>query len=99
MSCSFSHLLLHGRYFQGIQGVQHIEAGHNPATWMLDISTVTAQERAGADLAEVYAGSQQRRCACFSGHLSCSAPTCTILLHCAAVMSAGECMAVTCARI
>ena len=35
-------------------GVPHIKPTSNPATWMLEISTVSAEERAGADLAQVY---------------------------------------------
>lgn len=38
-----------------------IAEGYNPATWMLDISTISSEQRAGVDLADVYAGSQQRR--------------------------------------
>ena len=34
----------------------------DPATWMLDISTVTAEERRKEDLAELFAQSQLRQC-------------------------------------
>ena len=35
-------------------GVPAIKPTSNPATWMLEISTVSAEERAGADLTQVY---------------------------------------------
>ena len=37
-----------------IAGVPRIKPTSNPATWMLEISTVSAEERAGADLTQVY---------------------------------------------
>lgn len=43
-------------------GVPHIKPTSNPATWMLEISTVSAEERAGADLAQVYQHSNLCRC-------------------------------------
>ncbi|KAL9660657.1 hypothetical protein QQ045_025474 [Rhodiola kirilowii] len=48
-------------YFKAIRGVPHITDGYNPATWMLDISTPAAEERYGADLADVYIRSEQYR--------------------------------------
>ncbi|KAK9836509.1 hypothetical protein WJX74_001987 [Apatococcus lobatus] len=42
------------RYFEGIEGVPKLQAGISPATWMLDISTVSAEERLGRDFADVY---------------------------------------------
>ena len=53
----------HGRYFESIQGVPKIAEGYNPATWMLDISTVSSEQRMAIDLAEVFQDSQQRRLA------------------------------------
>ena len=60
---------LRGRYFESIQGVPKISEGYNPATWMLDISTISSEQRMGVNLADVYQDSQQRRwglhvCAC-----------------------------------
>ena len=52
-----------GRYFESIQGVPKIAEGYNPATWMLDISTVSSEQRMAIDLAEVFQDSQQRRSA------------------------------------
>ena len=39
----------------------------DPATWMLDISTIAAESRLGADLAAVYASSQLARCCLGTG--------------------------------
>jgi hypothetical protein len=44
-------------YFSGIPGVRPIPEGYNPATWMLEVSTLGAEERMGLDLAEVYRSS------------------------------------------
>ena len=38
-----------------------ISEGYNPATWMLDISTISSEQRMGVNLADVYQDSQQRR--------------------------------------
>ncbi|CAM8992214.1 unnamed protein product [Rhodiola kirilowii] len=48
-------------YFLNIEGVPPIPDGYNPATWMLEISTPAAEERYGADLADVYKNSEQYR--------------------------------------
>ncbi len=42
------------RYFEAIPGVQPISPSANPATWMLEISTISAEQRLRADLAELY---------------------------------------------
>lgn len=39
---------------QGVDGVPPISEGLNPATWMLEVSTVGAEARLGIDFAEVY---------------------------------------------
>ena len=41
-------------YFEAIPGVPRLQAGINPATWMLDVSTPGAEERIGEDFAHVY---------------------------------------------
>jgi hypothetical protein len=51
-------------YFCGIPGVRLIPEGYNPATWMLEVSTLGAEERMGLDLAEVYRNSDLCRYAC-----------------------------------
>jgi len=48
-------------YFQQLPMVPPIADGYNPATWMLDISTITAEAKLAVDLAQVYAASQQAR--------------------------------------
>lgn len=50
-------------YFSGIPGVKPIREGVNPANWMLEISTLGAEERIGLDLAVVYRHSSLCRCA------------------------------------
>ena len=44
-------------YFEGIEGVPKLQGGINPATWMLEISTVSAEERLGQDFSDIYAQS------------------------------------------
>ena len=41
-------------YFEAIPGVEPISPSANPATWMLEISTISAEERLRADLADLY---------------------------------------------
>ncbi|XP_071742297.1 ABC transporter G family member 32 [Rutidosis leptorrhynchoides] len=41
-------------YFEAIEGVRKIKAGHNPATWMLDVTSPLEETRLGVDFAEVY---------------------------------------------
>ncbi|XP_051137797.1 pleiotropic drug resistance protein 1-like [Andrographis paniculata] len=49
------------KYFEGIDGVEKIKDGYNPATWMLEI-TSTAQEAAlGIDFAQLYRNSELYR--------------------------------------
>ena len=45
-------------YFEGIKGVPKLTEGINPATWMLEISTLTAEERIGLDFADAFADSE-----------------------------------------
>uniref|UniRef100_A0A7N2KPZ6 ABC transporter domain-containing protein n=1 Tax=Quercus lobata TaxID=97700 RepID=A0A7N2KPZ6_QUELO len=48
-------------YFQGINGIPPIHSGYNPATWMLEVTTPTAEERIGEDFADIYRNSEQYR--------------------------------------
>ena len=50
-------------YFGAIPGVDAPAATANPATWMLDISSISAEQRVGRDLAAVYAESGLARSA------------------------------------
>ncbi|RDX94397.1 Pleiotropic drug resistance protein 1 [Mucuna pruriens] len=53
-----SHLI---SYFEGIQGVNKIKDGYNPATWMLEVSTSAKETELGIDFAEVYKNSELYR--------------------------------------
>ena len=59
-------------YLQAVPGVPPIESGYNPATYMLEVSTVSSEERIGRDLSEVYRESQLCRC----GGCTLAADTC-----------------------
>ncbi|KAK9861986.1 hypothetical protein WJX84_003567 [Apatococcus fuscideae] len=48
-------------YFESIPGVPSIQPGYNPATWMLDISTVSAEARLEKSLAWYWQNSQHAR--------------------------------------
>ncbi|KAL5721099.1 Pleiotropic drug resistance protein 2 [Ranunculus cassubicifolius] len=50
-----SHKLV--KYFEAIQGIPKIKEDHNPATWMLEVSSSPVEVQIGVDLAEVYANS------------------------------------------
>ncbi|MCO5565028.1 hypothetical protein L7F22_018698 [Adiantum nelumboides] len=41
-------------YFQAIPGVPRIKDKYNPATWMLEVSNVSQEQRLGVDFAEIY---------------------------------------------
>nr|Q8GU88.1 RecName: Full=ABC transporter G family member 39; Short=OsABCG39; AltName: Full=Pleiotropic drug resistance protein 7; Short=OsPDR7 [Oryza sativa Japonica Group]BAD24998.1 PDR-like ABC transporter [Oryza sativa Japonica Group]BAD25007.1 PDR-like ABC transporter [Oryza sativa Japonica Group]CAD59570.1 PDR-like ABC transporter [Oryza sativa Japonica Group] len=44
-------------YFEGIQGVRKIKDGYNPATWMLEVTTLAQEDILGINFAEVYRNS------------------------------------------
>eukprot|EP01018_Ginkgo_biloba_P026508 Gb_37005 [translate_table: standard] len=44
-------------YFEAIEGVPKITPGYNPATWMLEASSVGAEMRLSVDFAEIYRNS------------------------------------------
>ncbi|KAI3434296.1 uncharacterized protein J3R85_006768 [Psidium guajava] len=48
-------------YFQGINGITPIPSGYNPATWMLEVTTPAAEQKIGADFADIYRNSDQFR--------------------------------------
>ncbi|CAL8462536.1 g2069 [Coccomyxa elongata] len=52
------HLGVHSvdlvRYFQTIPGVPPLGKGINPATWMLEVSTLAKESQLGVDFAEIY---------------------------------------------
>ncbi|XP_059648379.1 pleiotropic drug resistance protein 3-like [Cornus florida] len=41
-------------YFEGIQGVPKIRNNSNPATWMLDVTSTSAEAELGVDFAQIY---------------------------------------------
>ena len=43
---------------QAVQGVPKVEKGINPATWMLEVSSVGAESRTGINFTHVYADSK-----------------------------------------
>ncbi|XP_068652846.1 ABC transporter G family member 39-like [Aristolochia californica] len=47
-----SHQLID--YFEDVKGVPNIAPGYNPATWMLEVSSIAAENRLGVDFAEIY---------------------------------------------
>ncbi|CAN4076593.1 unnamed protein product [Withania somnifera] len=53
-----SHLI---RYFEGIDGVPKIKDGYNPATWMLEITSVAQEAALGIDFTELYKNSELYR--------------------------------------
>lgn len=46
---------------QGIDGVLKIKDGYNPATWMLDITSVAQEAALGIDFTELYRNSELYR--------------------------------------
>ena len=49
---------LHTFILKGIQGVNKIKDGYNPATWMLEVSTSAKEMELGIDFAVVYKNSE-----------------------------------------
>ncbi|KAI3875054.1 hypothetical protein MKW98_019627, partial [Papaver atlanticum] len=45
------------RYFEGIEGVSKIKDGYNPATWMLEVTSVGQEGGLGVDFANIYKSS------------------------------------------
>ncbi|EEF33324.1 ATP-binding cassette transporter, putative [Ricinus communis] len=50
-----SHKLV--EYFEAVPGVPKIKDGYNPATWMLEISSIAVESQLGVDFADIYANS------------------------------------------
>ncbi|KAK2651460.1 hypothetical protein Ddye_011316 [Dipteronia dyeriana] len=49
------------QYFEAIEGVNKIKDGYNPATWMLEVTTVAQELTLGVDFAEIYKNSDLYR--------------------------------------
>eukprot|EP01018_Ginkgo_biloba_P004085 Gb_15493 [translate_table: standard] len=45
-------------YFEAVEGVPKITDGYNPATWMLEVTSVAVESRLGVDFAEIYRNSE-----------------------------------------
>ncbi|XP_041005142.1 ABC transporter G family member 32 isoform X2 [Juglans microcarpa x Juglans regia] len=45
------------KYFEAVEGVEKIRSGYNPATWMLEVTSPTEENRIGVDFAEIYRNS------------------------------------------
>ncbi|KAL0903814.1 hypothetical protein M5K25_025867 [Dendrobium thyrsiflorum] len=45
-------------YFEGIEGVSKIKDSYNPATWMLEVTTIAQEEILGVDFTDVYKNSE-----------------------------------------
>jgi len=43
---------------QGIQGVRKIKDGYNPATWMLEVTTVSQEQILSVDFSDLYKKSE-----------------------------------------
>ncbi|WVZ69774.1 hypothetical protein U9M48_018509 [Paspalum notatum var. saurae] len=46
------------KYFEGIQGVRKIKDGYNPATWMLEVTSVSQEQTLGVDFSDLYKKSE-----------------------------------------
>ncbi|XP_058112108.1 pleiotropic drug resistance protein TUR2-like [Magnolia sinica] len=49
-----SHLI---NYFEGINGIHKIKDGYNPATWMLEVSSIAQEGILGVNFSEIYKNS------------------------------------------
>ncbi|OQU83826.1 hypothetical protein SORBI_3005G183900 [Sorghum bicolor] len=49
------------KYFEGVRGVKKIKDGYNPATWMLEVTTLAQEDVLGCNFAEVYRNSDLYR--------------------------------------
>ncbi|XP_047337551.1 pleiotropic drug resistance protein 1-like [Impatiens glandulifera] len=50
-----SHLI---NYFEGIPGVSKIKEGYNPATWMLEVTSIAQEDALGIDFTNMYKNSE-----------------------------------------
>lgn len=48
-------------YFEGINGVHKIKDGYNPATWMLEVTSLAQESALGVDFSELYKNSDLYR--------------------------------------
>ncbi|CAO2820693.1 unnamed protein product [Amaranthus hypochondriacus] len=63
------------KYFEGINGIQKIKESYNPATWMLEVSSIAQESALGVDFSEIYKNSDlYRRSKALITELSVPAP-------------------------
>ncbi|GLJ44148.1 hypothetical protein SUGI_0920890 [Cryptomeria japonica] len=48
-------------YFSAIEGVLQIKEGYNPATWMLEVTSMSEERRLGVNFSEIYRASELYR--------------------------------------
>lgn len=53
-STKFSVINILQFYWQGIPRVPKIKANYNPATWMLEITSISAEAELGLDFSQIY---------------------------------------------
>ncbi|GMH11879.1 hypothetical protein Nepgr_013720 [Nepenthes gracilis] len=75
----FGPLGRHGRhlinYFEGITGVAKIKDGYNPATWMLEVTSMAQEASLHVDFGDIYRNSKlQRRTKALINEVSVPAP-------------------------
>ncbi|KAH7657265.1 Monosaccharide-transporting ATPase protein [Dioscorea alata] len=46
------------KYFEGVKGVDKIKDGCNPATWMLEVTTLAQEDKLGVNFSEIYKNSE-----------------------------------------
>ncbi|GAB4854144.1 transcription factor [Ancistrocladus abbreviatus] len=62
-------------YYEAINGVSKIKEGYNPATWMLEVTSLAQEAALGVDFAEIYRNSElHRRTKALINELSVPAP-------------------------
>ncbi|XP_010532489.1 PREDICTED: ABC transporter G family member 41-like isoform X2 [Tarenaya hassleriana] len=62
------------KYFENIPGVPKIKEGCNPATWMLDITSLSSEKRLGIDFAHEYESTLYKENKLAVEQLSCPSP-------------------------
>jgi hypothetical protein len=59
---SFNGILyIYASLLQSVRGVCKIKDGYNPATWMLEVTTLAQEEALGVDFCQVYKNSELYR--------------------------------------
>ncbi|XP_027181407.1 pleiotropic drug resistance protein 1-like isoform X2 [Coffea eugenioides] len=49
------------RYFEAVDGIDKIRDGYNPATWMLEVSSIAQETALGVNFPQIYKGSELYR--------------------------------------